>query len=103
MNNFQTIYRILKTLNAALDFAEPDIDRISAKQLGISQVKRDNLLRLMQEEGLIDGLAITDYFDGDHHVDESQIHITFAGMQYLQENSMMKRAANLAKGIADII
>ncbi|MFP5528670.1 YjcQ family protein [Peptococcus simiae] len=103
MNNFTIIYRILKTLNTALDCPEPDMTRISAEQLGISPIKRDNILRLMQEEGLIRGLGITGYFDGVHYVDDSQVHITFAGMQYLQENSMMKKAANLAKGIVDTI
>ncbi|MBS5916071.1 MAG: hypothetical protein KIB49_04715 [Clostridiales bacterium] len=33
----------------------------------------------------------------------SRVHITFAGMQYLQEYAIKRKAANLAKGIEDVI
>lgn len=34
---------------------------------------------------------------------KSMVRITIKGLEYLEENSLMRRAANMAKGIKDII
>ena len=41
--------------------------------------------------------------DGEVCLSVSGIRITMKGLEYLQENSLMKKAANLAKGIAEIV
>ena len=41
--------------------------------------------------------------DGSILISSSTPRITLKGLEYLQENSLMKKAAELAKGVADII
>lgn len=51
MNNFKIIYRILKYLEQHLGEENLDIDDISFEKLGISFLRWEALLRMMQEEG----------------------------------------------------
>ena len=103
MDNFRAIYRILRALEASLDYDEPTADAFSADALGVSENRRDNLLWMMQRDGYVDGVTRSDYFDGTHRIDASGMRITIRGLEYLHENSMMARAANAARGIAEVI
>ena len=57
----------------------------------------------MATEGYITGLSIKRSTDGEICCSVSNPRITLKGLEYLQENSIMQKAANLAKGVADII
>ena len=103
MDNFKAIYRILRYLEKAMDYDEPDLDRISAKELNLSEQRWTAIMKMLADEGYVDGLSVKQSLDGDVVVSISTPRITLKGLEYLQENSMMRRAANLAKGIADII
>ena len=60
-------------------------------------------MEMLTAEGYIDGGSLKRTLDGDVAVSVSNPRITLKGLEYLQENSLMKKAADLAKGIADII
>lgn len=77
MNNFNMIYRILKYLEKAME--------------------------MLETEGYITGLSIKRSIDGEICCSISHPRITLKGLEYLQENSIMQKAASLAKGVADII
>ena len=66
-----------------METGELDKDRISSDTLNVSENKRRELIILLAEE---------DY-----------IKITLKGIEYLEDNSMMKKAANLAKGVIDTV
>ena len=53
MDNFKIMYRILKYLEESLDEPNIDMTKISHEALGISFLRWEALLRLMQEEGYI--------------------------------------------------
>ena len=87
--DFKAIYKILSILQKSMDFEEPDMKKISAENLGITRPRREALLRLLTKSGYIEGLE--------------DIRITLKGLEYLEENSLMQKAARLAKGIAEVL
>ena len=103
-DNFKVIYKILKILESSMDYPEFDSSRLDAKNLGITQAKRDSLLTMMAKEGYIEGVEITQYI-GDAYptVSLQGVKITIRGLEYLEENSLMKKASRLAKGLVDTI
>ncbi len=105
MDNFVVIYRILKALEASMDFEEFDEQLISPERLGITKERRDKLLIQMQKEGYISGISVVQYVNlASPSVDiPNSISITIKGLEYLAENSLMTKAANLAKGVAEIL
>lgn len=103
MDNFRVIYRILRYLEKALDYDEPNMDCISAKALKLSDQRWMALMEMLSKEGYIDGFSVQRTVDGSILISSSMPRITLKGLEYLQENSLMKKAAELAKGVADII
>lgn len=103
MDNFRVIYRILRYLEKALDYDEPNMDCISAKALKLSDQRWMALMEMLSKEGYIDGFSVQRTADGSILISSSTPRITLKGLEYLQENSLMKKAAELAKGVAEII
>ena len=103
MNNFTIIYKILKALEQSMDYEEFDSELISPETLRITKERRDKLLVEMQNEGYISGVYVKRYIRGDSIVKSERPEITIKGLEYLSENSMMKKAANLLKGVAEVI
>lgn len=105
MDNFKIIYRILKHLESAMDFAHTDKEAISHQRLNISYERWEQLLIMLQVNGYIEGILYTQTLSDDkpHLVEPIRPRITLKGLEYLNENSMMQKAANLLKGIKDTV
>ena len=103
VDNFKVIYRILKALEAAMDYDEFDMDMISHEKLGISENRWAALLREMVRSGYIDGISVSVSVDGILAVSISNPSITIQGLEYLENNSLIKKVANAAKGIKQIV
>jgi len=103
MDNFKTIYRILRYLEKAMDYDEPDMEQISAGTLKISEQRWLAIMEMLAREDYIEGVHIKRSIDGYVTMSYNNPHITLKGLEYLQDNSMMKKAAEIAKGIADIV
>lgn len=56
---------------------------------------------MLIKEGYIDGIKITSTATGTY-ITLINPQITLQGLQYLEENSMMRKAYRMAKGIKDI-
>ena len=99
------IYKILKVLRDSMDLDEFDAERISPEQLGISKNKRDAILVQLLHAGYIEGLQSTQYIGVTKPTltDLQYTKITLTGLNYLDENSLMRKAARLAKGITEVI
>lgn len=82
MDNFIAIYRILSYLEQAMDYDMPDMSRISSSALGLSSNRWLALLRLLEEAGYIE-------------IAGHRTKITLRGLEYLQQNTLMQRAASL--------
>ncbi len=64
-----------------------------------------NVLRMMQEEGLIRGVVVKRVWGGTYILvsDPCDIEITVTGIRYLKENSTMKKVGDALKDAVDII
>lgn len=82
MDNFIAIHRILSYLEQAMDYDMPDMSRISSSALGLSSNRWLALLRLLEEAGYIE-------------IAGHRTKITLRGLEYLQQNNLMQRAASL--------
>lgn len=101
MDNFKLIYRILKYIEACMEYEQFDDDNFTASHFGVSDALFLNILQALLEAGYISGIKIvTDKFGSD--IALINPHLTLAGMEYLADNSMMKKAYRLLKGIKDI-
>lgn len=103
MDNFKAVYRILSTLEKAMDLAEFDISQIGASVLGVSEQRWARYLEMMEDVGYIKGVRISEGIDGTLYVENDGIRITLKGLEYLQENSIMQRVYKAAKGVKDLI
>ncbi len=104
MNNFRIIYRILKYLEKAMTVEEPDFTPITAKGLNIPECQWLRLIKMLSDDKYIKGVLIYQDLSGKWELTEPFTpEITLRGLEHLQENSLMRKAANLAKGIAEII
>ena len=99
----KVIYKVLKYLEQAMDYDEPDLDRISAAALGISEQRWVAIMEMLVREGYIDGMTVKRSTDGNVTISNPHPRITLRGLEYLQENSAMQKAARLAKGIDEIV
>ena len=103
MDNFKAVYKILSTLEKAMDLPEFDIHLISAEKLGISQERWCRYMEMMADVGYIKGIEMYVDITGELNVDAKDMRITLMGLEYLQENSIMQRMYNAAKGIKEVI
>lgn len=102
MDNFKIIYKILKILEKAMDYDEFDKSLISAEVLGITQNRWESIMKMLQNSGYIEGVSYIRSM-GMRGIKLINPRITLKGLEYLEENSFMKKAAAIAKGISDLI
>ncbi len=103
MDNFNVIYKILKRLEKAMDYDEFDIEQISAENLGINKNRWCKIMEMLVQSGYIQGFNIKYGLNNNVIITKDNLRITLRGLEYLSENSLMKRAANIAKGVKEII
>ena len=103
-NNFKIIYKILSILEKAMSYDEFDLDRISYQKLDISKALWIRIMVMLKENGYIKGVVVTETLDSQlPDVELGNVEITLKGLEYLEENSLMQKAKNLAKGVVDIV
>ena len=103
--DFRTIYKILSILQKSMDYEVVDIRRLSVDNLGITEPKRKALLGMLLKNGYVEGFQVIQYIgDPTPSIEGLEgIRITLKGLEYLEENSLMLKAAKLAKGIAEVL
>lgn len=104
MKQFKIIYRILRILQRAMDAEEFDVQCISAEALGISAAMWARIWKMLVAEGYVDGVQMIEYDASPlPMVRMTRPEITLKGLEYLEENALMAKAARMAKGIAEVI
>lgn len=105
MDNFKVIYRILKHLEASMDNVYTDTKAISHTALNITYERWETLLIELQLNGYIRGLVIEQSMSESraHLIEPIQPAITLKGLEYLADNTIMKRVGNALRGIKDTI
>lgn len=102
-DNFKCIYKILKTLEKAMDYSEFDTSQIDYHSLEVSKERWSRYIEMMSDVGYIKGIKITSYINGETSVDIKDIRITLKGLEYLSENTIMQRLYKSAMGVKDLI
>ena len=102
-DNFKCIYKILKTLEKAMDYSEFDTSQIDYHSLEVSKERWSRYIEMMSDVGYIKGVKITSYINGETSVDIKDIRITLKGLEYLSENTIMQRLYKSAMGVKDLM
>lgn len=100
MNNFKIIYKILRLFERALDYEEFDVSSINETDLGIRKERLDGILRMLVDDGYLLGIIYKPNLSGVKITKNARIILK--GLEYLEENSLMKKASDVAKGIIDV-
>lgn len=104
MEQFKQIYRILSILHKAMDLEEWDSELLSPESLGISLPMWSRLMAMLLKEGYITGGEAWGSFDVRYpKVKLSRPEITLKGLEYLEENSLMKKAGEMLKDVIHIV
>lgn len=85
-----------------MDFPEFDSELISHEKLGVSEERWNRYIEMMADVGYVKGVEIKQYVTGETAVDITEMRITLKGLEYLQENSIMRKIYNAARGVKDI-
>lgn len=102
MDNFKAVYKILSALEKAMDLTEFDIGQIGADKLDVSKERWARYIEMMSDVGYIKGVRVYEDVTGETCIEDDGIRITLKGLEYLQENGIMKRLYKAAKGIKEI-
>lgn len=99
------IYKILKALRDSMSADEFSEKRLDPERMGTDKNTRDAVLVQLLHAGYIEGpQEIQSISDTKPTLTDLQYtKITLAGLEYLEENSWMQKAARLAKGIVETI
>lgn len=109
---FSTINRILKVLEHSMDDSSFNLDDFTAKKFGISENKFARILKLLIDDGYIEGVKVIDrgeptVFDGADYdrfkVSIGDIGITLKGLKYLAENTVLANVYKTVKSVKDIM
>lgn len=104
MDNFKAIYKMLSALERAMDLPAFSVESFGLDSMQVSGERLYRYLEMLQDAGLIKGAELYTDVTGEMHLrNERRIRITLQGLEYLQENAIMKRIYNAAKGIVDLI
>lgn len=103
MDNFKIIYKILKILEKSMDYEEFDTEAISPETLKISQNRWNAIMGMLIDNGYVKGAFQVTSLGGNGIKIGRDAQITLKGLEYLNDNSFMKKAAEVAKGISDFI
>lgn len=99
------IYKILKALRDSMSADEFSEKRLDPERLGTDKNTRDAILVQLLHAGYIEGpQEIQSISDTKPTLTDLQYtKITLTGLEYLEENSWIQKAARFAKGIVETI
>lgn len=105
MDNFKVIYKILKYLDRNNGNEDYDINMISAETFGVPEPKWEQIIIELKRNDYIDGVVYSQNLDDKfpHIAHPITPRITLKGIEYLSENTIVKKAGNFVKGIKDTI
>ena len=104
MDNFRIIYRILQILEKSMELEDFDKSLISAEYLSIPFPLWCRLMKMMVDNGYITGVDVRTIFDCNYpKATLIRPEITLKGLEYLNENTIMKKIANIGKGIKESV
>ncbi len=102
--NTKSIYRILATLLKYAGCEDFSNEMISAEKLKLSYSEWEQLMIMLQKKGYVEGVVYTqtlsDRFPKISNIDK--VSITLDGIEYVEENSTMKKIGEALKMSGEI-
>lgn len=98
MSDFDICYKILKILRNSMSSDILDVSRLEAKHYGVTENKRNAILKYLFDLGLIEGLEFSMYV-GDTKpevTDLKSLRITLKGLEFLEENKQIEKSSSFA-------
>ena len=92
--------KYLKSLKVQWIVHEVDRSLLKAENFKITENRFENIIRMLAKEEYITGVIDMIGIQG---IKFDDVRITLKGLEYLSEDSLMKKAANLAKSIKETI
>lgn len=102
MDNFAVIYKVLDFFEKNMDNESIDMDEISYEKLGITENIWINIMKMMEDNEYIEGITIRKSIDGIISIGCCNPAITLKGLEYLKENSTMKKMYKFFKEVKEI-
>lgn len=104
MDNFKAIYKILLALERSMDLPEFDIEELGLDAMKLSQERLYRYFEMLQDAGLIKNAELRTDITGEIFIrNPKKIRITLKGLEYLSENTIMRKIYNAAKGVTDLV
>ena len=99
---FTVAYKILSYLKYCYEEGQnPDLDILDAPTFKISNNQFYKTLMMLMDDGYIQGLKFTPTKTGTIVSNMDRVYITSDGLQYLEENTMMRKAYKIFKEVRD--
>lgn len=103
MDNFKVVYQILRILEKAMDLVEFDNETLSSNRLGLTEARWSRIMALLVSSGYVTGVKVSESFDSNYPIiSVGRPEITLKGLEYLEDNTFMRKAAAIAKGVKDV-
>ena len=103
MEEFTPIYHILQILKKAMDVEEFEKELISSEAIKVNYTKWCRLMAMLANNGYVSGVSVWNSLDCQYpKIELVRPEITLKGLEYLEENSMMKKVSKVAKGVIDV-
>lgn len=101
---YGVIWHILNELDVALDVdGYKPAKELTAEKFGITENRFGHYLLMLQKAGYVDGVRTAKDITGKLNLDYSEIEITLDGIQFLLENSVMRKIAAAAERMGLIV
>lgn len=104
--SYGIIWKILNDLDLALDMDEwtPEKAGFSAERFGISENRFNHYLLMLQNAGYVDGVEVREFINEDRKaIGYQDIEITLEGIQFLLENSALRKVADAAEKLGLVV
>lgn len=91
-------------LKRKVAFDKTALDKLISKK-DVAEEYFNDILRMMQDEGLIDGVSTKKIWGGEYIItsDLSEIRITPSGIRYLKDNSKMQEILDAVKNTVGLL
>lgn len=95
MDNNRIIYRILSVLESSMDTEMFDERSLSPETLGITRARLLSLLRMLIQEGMVEGISVDVDIDGHFLVSKGRPRITLKGLEQLSLMTVVNQIPTL--------
>lgn len=102
-DEFKIIYQLLLYLREAMRYIQPDDVKLQYEFYGIPREQFEKIFALLVEDGYIAGVKVVRSETGTYIAGRNNARITLKGLEYLEENSVMKEVAGITKGIYEAV